>query len=128
MRYWGQYFHSLEEIRGNPEGKGSMALMILALTYGLWNISGRGFCSVTREIERAFVNEIKNNGFELIDDKTALQHVREYFIKNKFARDTEHEFKGDEVEFEVKNCRFFGLCKRLENQGVLITICLIPIL
>jgi hypothetical protein len=100
-----------------------MALIILALTYGLWKISGRGSYSVTREIGRAFINEIKNTGAELTDDKIALQNVGEYFIRNKFARDMEYEFKDDEVEIEVKNCRFFGLCKQLEAQGVLITTC-----
>jgi len=116
-------FYPLDDERRGSEGEGPMALMILALTYGLWNISGRGSYSVTREIGRAFINEIKNTGVDSIDDKTALQNVKEYFIRNKFARDMEYEIKNDEVELEIKNCRFFGLCKQLENQGVLITTC-----
>lgn len=116
-------FYPLEEIRSGAEGEGPMALMILALTYGLWNISGKGSYSVTREIGRAFINEIKNSGENLIDDKTALQNVKDYFIRNKFARDMEYEIKEDVVELEIKNCRFFGLCKQLESQGVMITTC-----
>ncbi len=118
-----EMFYSIDDARGAPEGEGPMALMILALTYGLWNISGRGSYSVTREIGRAFINEIKSSGAELTDDKDALEKIKDYFIKNKFARDMEYEIKGEEVELEIKNCRFFGLCKRLENQGVLITTC-----
>lgn len=116
-------FYPLDDERRGSEGEGPMALMILALTYGLWNISGRGSYSVTREIGRTFINEIKNTGIEFTDDKTALQNVKDYFIRNKFARDMEYEIKDEEVELEIKNCRFFGLCKQLENQGVLITTC-----
>ena len=35
----------------------------------------------------------------------------------------EYTVKNEEVELEIKNCRFFGLCKQLEKQGVLITTC-----
>lgn len=116
-------FYPLEDARQGSEGGGPMALMILALTYGLWKISGRGSHSVTREIGRSFINELKNTGIKFVDSELALKSVREYFIKNKFARDIEYRIKDDEAELEIKNCRFFGLCKQLENQGVLITTC-----
>ena len=44
-----------------------MALMILSLTYGLWTISGRGSYSVTREIGRAFTNELKKEDVKFTD-------------------------------------------------------------
>jgi rubredoxin len=116
-------FFSLEDERIGSEGEGPMALMILALTYGLWTISGRGSYSVTREIGRAFINELKKNGVKFTDGELALKSVKKYFIKHKFARDMEYTIKDGEVELEIKNCRFFGLCKQLENQGVLITTC-----
>ncbi len=116
-------FYPLEDAGRGAEGEGPMALMILALTYGLWTISGRGSYSVTREIGRAFINELKNKGVEFTYDELALKSIKEYFIKNKFAKDMEYTIKDEEVELEIKNCRFFGLCKQLENQGVLITTC-----
>ena len=116
-------FYPLEDAGRGAEGEGPMALMILALTYGLWTISGRGSYSVTREIGRAFINELKNKGVEFTKDEIALNSVKEYFLKNKFARDMEYTIKEENVELEIKNCCFFGLCKQLENQGVLITTC-----
>jgi rubredoxin len=116
-------FFPLEDERIGSEGEGPMALMILALTHGLWTISGRGSYSVTREIGRAFINELKKDGVEFTDGESALESVKEYFIKHKFARDMEYGVKDSEAELEIKNCRFFGLCKQLEKQGVLITTC-----
>ena len=116
-------FYPLENAKQGSEGEGPMALMILALTYGLWKISGRGSYSVTKEIGRSFINELKNEGVKFTDSELALKSVKEYFIKNKFARDMDYSITEDEAELEIKNCRFFGLCKQLENQGVLITTC-----
>lgn len=116
-------FYPLEDEKRATDGESPMALMILALTHGLWTISGRGSYSVTREIGRAFINELKAAGTELNDNESALKSIEEYFISHKFAKDMEYKIKENEVELEIKNCRFFGLCKQLENQGVLITTC-----
>ncbi|MBI5679342.1 MAG: rubredoxin [Methanobacterium sp.] len=116
-------FYPLDDEKRASDGESPMALMILALTHGLWTISGRGSYSVTREIGRAFINELKNSNADLVTDESALKSVKEYFISHKFAKDMEYEIKDDEVELEIKNCRFFGLCKQLESQGVLITTC-----
>ena len=60
-------FFPLEDERIGSEGEGLMALMILSLTYGLWTISGRGSYSVTREIGRAFTNELKKEDVKFTD-------------------------------------------------------------
>ncbi len=116
-------FIPLEDGRISSEGECPMALMILALTHGLWTISGRGSYSVTREIGRAFINELKKDGTKFTDAESALESVKEYFIKHKFAKDMDYLINDKETELEIKNCRFFGLCRQLENQGVLITTC-----
>lgn len=116
-------FFPLKDKRTGSEGEGPMALMILALTHGLWTISGRGSYSVTREIGRVFINELKKDGVKFTEGELAIKYVKEYFIKHKFAGDMEYAVKDEGAELEIKNCRFFGLCRQLENQGVLITTC-----
>lgn len=107
-----------------PMGELPLNLMVLALTRGLWTISGRGSYSVTREIGRTFLKELKKTDMEFKDPESALKSVKTYFIDlHRFARDMEYEVRDKDVELTVKNCRFFGLCKQLEDQGVLITTC-----
>lgn len=107
----------------SSDGEGPMALMILALTNGLWNISGRGSYSVTREIGRVFVNELKKEGVEFKNSDSSLESVKDYFLRNKFAGGVSYDITEKGAELEIKNCRFFGICKQLETQGVLITTC-----
>ena len=116
-------FLPVEGKKTGSEGEGPMALMILALTNGLWTISGRGSYSVTREIGRVFIKELKKEGVEFNESGSALEYVNEYFIRNKFAGDLHYNLVEDGAELEIKNCRFFGICKQLENEGVLITTC-----
>ncbi|MCK9151073.1 rubredoxin [Methanobacterium alcaliphilum] len=106
------------------QGEFPMALMILALTKGLWTISGKGSYSVTKEIGRTFIQELKKNVKDISSQEIALESIKEYFInQNKFARNLEYVIREETVELNVENCRFFGLCKQLESQGVLITTC-----
>jgi rubredoxin len=116
-------FLLVEDKKTGTEGEGPMALMILALTNGLWTISGRGSYSVTREIGRVFINELKKEGIKFKESRSSLESVKEYFIKNKFAGDIHYNLTEKGAELEIKNCRFFGICKQLENEGVLITTC-----
>lgn len=116
-------FYPLTEDQRN-QGENPMGLMILALTKGLWTISGKGSYSVTKEIGRTFIQELKNHGADLSSQEKALDSIKEYFIdQNKFARNLEYTTNQDQVELNVQNCRFFGLCQQLETQGVLITTC-----
>jgi len=117
-----EQFAPLDRV-SSSDGEGPMALMILALTNGLWNISGRGSYSVTREIGRVFVNELKKEGVEFVNSNSSLESVKEYFLKNKFAGGVNYKITDDGAELEIKNCRFFGICKQLETEGVLITTC-----
>ena len=71
----------------SSDGEGPMALMILALTNGLWNISGRGSYSVTREIGRVFVNELRKEGVEFKNSDSSFESVKDYF----FLMDQEKE-------------------------------------
>lgn len=114
----------IEDKTDVPKGELPLNLMVLALTRGLWTISGRGSYSVTREIGRTFLKELKKTDMELKDPESALKSVKTYFINmHRFARDMDYEVREGEIELQVKNCRFFGLCKQLEDQGVLITTC-----
>jgi len=81
------HFIPVEAEKTGSEGELPMALMILALTNGLWTISDRGSYSVTREIGRVFINELKKEGVDFKDSRSSLESVKEYFIRNKFAGD-----------------------------------------
>jgi len=77
-----------------------------------------------REICCLFIRQLKNSGITLRNEEEALKSVKEYFINsNKFALDMEYIIKEQEVEVEIKNCGFFGLCSQLEDQKVLISTC-----
>lgn len=107
-----------------PRGKDPLLVMVLGLTHGLWTIAGTGSYSVTRQIGRTFLEELKLNGFNFDDSKTSLESVRSYFVEtHHMAGDIEYSISDDEVELKVKNCRFFPVCSQLESQGVLITTC-----
>lgn len=107
-----------------PKGKDPLMIMILGLTKGLWTIAGTGSYSVTRQIGRIFLDELKSKDFNFDDEETSLQSVRSYFVDtHHMAGDIEHSIFEDEVDLKVKNCRFFPVCSQLESQGVLITTC-----
>lgn len=107
-----------------PQGDAPLSLMMMALTRSLWQICGRGSCAVTREIGRLFTEQLKNKGTVPHSEEEALRLVEEYFIScNRFALDMDYYFQEDGVEMEIKNCRFFGLCSKLEDQRVLISTC-----
>jgi rubredoxin len=117
-------FYLLAEDSPVPPGEAPQNIMIMALTQSLWQICGRGSCAVTREIGKLFITQLKSQGIELDSEEHALEMVKDYFIQvNKFARALDYEIKEDNVEIEVKNCRFFGTCSKLEDQSVLITTC-----
>lgn len=119
-----EYFHPVGNMDINPKGEAPLALMVFALTRGLWTISGRGSYSVTREIGKTFLKELESGEMDLNGEENALESVRKYFIdQHKFALDMDYEVKEDEVELIVKNCRFFSICKQLESQNILITTC-----
>ena len=107
-----------------PRGKDPLLVMVLGLTQGLWTIAGTGSYSVTRQIGRTFLEELKSKGFNFDDSKTSLESVRSYFVEtHHMAGNIEYTVGDAEVELKVKNCRFFPLCSQLESQGVLITTC-----
>ena len=107
-----------------PKGKDPLLIMVQGLTQGLWTIAGNGSYSVTRQIGRTFLEELKSKGFNFDDGEKSLESVRSYFIEtHHLAGDLEYAFTGDEVDLKVKNCRFFPVCSQLENHGVLITTC-----
>lgn len=117
-------FYPLGEDAPVPSGEAPQNIMIMALTQSLWQICGRGSCAVTREIGKLFIAQLKSQGITLDNEKHALEMVKDYFIQvNKFARTMDYEINKDTVELEVKNCRFFGICSKLEDQSVLITTC-----
>lgn len=117
-------FYPLGDEKLIPQGESPLGLMMMALTSSLWKICGRGSCAVTREIGRLFTRQLKNMGITLTNEEEALKLVKKYFIQgNKFALDMDYDIKDDEVELEIKNCRFFGLCSQLEDQKVLISTC-----
>ena len=117
-------FYPMSEDSPVPPGEAPQNIMIMALTQSLWQICGRGSCAVTREIGKLFITQLKSQGITLDNKEHALEMVKDYFIQaNKFARALEYEIKEDTVEMEVKNCRFFGTCSKLEDQSVLITTC-----
>lgn len=119
-----EHFYSLEDEEIIPQGEAPLSLMMMALTRSLWQICGRGSCAVTREIGRLFTRQLKNQGITLGNEEEAIKLVKEYFIQgNKFALDMDYHIKEDEVEIEIKNCRFFGMCSQLEDQNVLISTC-----
>jgi rubredoxin len=118
-----EHFHPLENGALIPQREAPLSLMMMALTRSLWQICGRGSCAVTREIGRLFIKQLKNSD-KLKNEEEALKSVKEYFIdSNKFALDMEYIIKEQEVEVEIKNCGFFGLCSQLEDQKVLISTC-----
>jgi len=118
-----EYFHPLEDKALSSRGEAPLSLMMMALTRSLWHICGRGSCAITREIGRLFISQLKNDG-KLTNEEEALKSVKEYFIdSNKFALDMRYIIKEQEVEVEIKNCGFFGLCSQLEDQNVLISTC-----
>ena len=107
-----------------PRGKDPLLVMVLGLTQGLWTIAGTGSYSVTRQIGRTFLEELKSKGFNFDDSKTSLESVRSYFVEtHHMAGNIEYTVGDAEVELKVKNCRFFPVCSQLESQGVLITTC-----
>ncbi len=112
-------FYPLGEDTPVPAGEAPQNIMIMALTQSLWQICGRGSCAVTREIGKLFIKQLKSQGITLDTEEDALKTVQDYFIKvNKFARGLDYEIKEDNVELEVKNCRFFGICSQLEDQSI----------
>ena len=119
-----EYFHPVDEGNPSQSGEAPLAMMVLALTRGLWKISGMGSYSVTREIGRTFLRQLKKDKTEFEGEEDALKSVKSYFIdRYRFARDMDYKVEEDGVELLVKNCRFFALCRELESQGVHITTC-----
>jgi len=117
-------FQPMGEKINRPTGKDPLLIMVLGLTQGLWTIAGKGSYSVTRQIGRTFLQELKSKGFNFDDEETSLQSVRSYFVDtHHMAGDIEYSTYDDEVDLKVKNCRFFPVCSQLESRGVLITTC-----
>lgn len=117
-------FQPLGQEITRPRGKDPLLIMVLGLTQGLWTIAGQGSYSVTRQIGRTFLEELKSKGFDFKDSETSLDSVRSYFVDmHHMAGSIEYEVSEDEVELTVGNCRFFPVCSMLESQGVLITTC-----
>ncbi|MCC7550556.1 MAG: rubredoxin [Methanobacterium sp.] len=117
-------FQPMDQEIKQPKGKDPLLIMVLGLTTGLWTIAGTGSYSVTRQIGRTFLDELKSRNYNFHDSETSLKSVRNYFVENHhMAGDIEYSIKDDEVDLKVKNCRFFPVCSQLENQGVLITTC-----
>jgi rubredoxin len=107
-----------------PKGKDPLLLMVLGLTQGLWTIAGTGSYSVTRQIGRTFLEELKSKGFKFNDSETSLMSIQNYFVEtHHMAGDIEYAIYDDETDLKVKNCGFFPVCSQLESQGVLITTC-----
>ncbi|HMK53585.1 MAG TPA: rubredoxin [Methanobacteriaceae archaeon] len=106
------------------KGKDPLLLMLLGLTQGLWTIAGKGSYSVTRQIGRAFLQELESKGYDFNSPELALESIKEYFVDvHNLAGSLEYTLGKDEVELCVKNCRFFSVCQQLEGKGVLISTC-----
>lgn len=117
-------FQPLGQEISRLKGKDPLLIMVLGLTQGLWTIAGTGSYSVTRQIGRTFLDELKSKGFNFGDSETSLKSVRSYFVDtHHMAGGIEYSFHEDEVDLTVKNCRFFPVCSKLESQGVPITTC-----
>ena len=119
-----ELFTPVEDANPTPPGESPLILMMMALSKSLWQICGRGSCAVTREIGRLFIQQLKNEGRVPDTEEEALELVKEYFINsNKFALDLDYHFTEEGVEMEGKNCRFYGICSKLEDQKILISTC-----
>lgn len=89
-------------------------LMFRAITESLWKVLGNGSQGVTREM--GFVLA------EIIDPADPVKSTAEYFLRHGFAASIECS-EGEKHVMDVKNCRFYGFCRSLEDDGVTVSTC-----
>jgi len=90
-------------------------LMFRAITESLWKVLGNGSQAVTREM-----------GFilaESINPEDPVRSTAEYFLRHGFSAAIECNEEGDKHVMNVKNCRFYGFCRSLEDNGVTLSTC-----
>jgi rubredoxin len=105
-----------EEFEDSAESMGGQDPLILlfrAMTVGLWKVLGKGSQAVRRKMGSVIAENI-NPG----DDP--VKSVTEYFIEHGFAASISRDAENI---LNVKNCMFYGFCRSLEDDGVLLSTC-----
>ncbi|MCQ8905344.1 MAG: rubredoxin [Methanothermobacter sp.] len=85
-----------------------------AMTVGLWKVMGEGVSGSYKGRWGFVIAENISPG----DDP--LKSVTEYFIEHGFAASISRDAENI---LNVKNCRFYGFCRSLEEDGVLLSTC-----
>jgi len=94
-------------------GQDPLILLFRAMTVGLWKVLGKGSQAVRRKMGSVIAENI-NPG----DDP--VKSVTEYFIEHGFAASISRDAENI---LNVKNCMFYGFCRSLEDDGVLLSTC-----
>ncbi|BAM70474.1 rubredoxin [Methanothermobacter sp. CaT2] len=106
-----------EEFEDSTEplgGRDPLMLIFRAMTVGLWRVLGNGSQGVTREMGSVIADNIRHG-------EDPLKSAADYFIEHGFAASISADTEN--FALNVKNCSFYGFCRSLEEDGVLLSTC-----